>query len=78
MASLRRSIDAKCKSCIYDPDARGLGAWREQVAYCYSSNCALHPVRPVPRDCMVAGSICPSKIADLRAKIDARDAAQRT
>ena len=46
--SLRAAIDAKCKSCIYDPGSRGLGAWREQVAACSSTNCPLHPVRPLP------------------------------
>lgn len=45
MPSLRRAIDAKCKSCIYDPRSGG-GTWRQQVAACTSSNCPLHPVRP--------------------------------
>jgi hypothetical protein len=45
--SLRAAIDAKCKSCIYDPRS-GRGAWREQVAGCSSSSCPLHPVRPLP------------------------------
>lgn len=45
MPSLRAAIDAKCKSCIYDP-ASGNGGWREQVSACSSSNCPLHPVRP--------------------------------
>lgn len=45
MASLRNVINAKCKSCIYDPDC-GAGTWREQVAACSSSNCPLHAVRP--------------------------------
>lgn len=44
--SLRAAIDAKCKSCIYDPGS-GNGAWREQVEACTSSNCPLHPLRPV-------------------------------
>lgn len=45
MASLRTAIDAKCRSCIYDPGYGG-GGWREQVAACSSANCPLHPVRP--------------------------------
>lgn len=45
MPSLRAAIDAKCRSCIYDP-ACGNGKWREQVAACSSSNCPLHSVRP--------------------------------
>lgn len=47
--SMRAAINAKCKSCIYDPFAKGLGSWREQVADCCSSNCPLHPIRPTPR-----------------------------
>ena len=43
--SLRAAIDAKCKSCIYDPGARG--NWREQVSACSSTNCPLHPSRPI-------------------------------
>ena len=46
-ASLRAAIDAKCKSCIHDPES-GNGGWREQVAACSSGNCPLHPVRPLP------------------------------
>lgn len=44
--SLRLAIDAKCKSCIYDPFGGG-GTWREQVQACSSANCPLHPVRPI-------------------------------
>jgi hypothetical protein len=47
MISLRASINAKCKDCIYDPKS-GQGTWREQVAGCLSPNCALYPVRPMP------------------------------
>lgn len=43
--SLRAAIDAMCKGCIYDPISPG--TWREQVEGCSSSNCPLHPVRPV-------------------------------
>lgn len=50
--SLRNAVNAHCKACIYDREAGG--GWREQVADCVSSNCALHPVRPVPRDCPTA------------------------
>ena len=45
--SLRAAIDAMCKSCLYDP-GNGNGGWREQVQGCSSSNCPLHPVRPLP------------------------------
>jgi hypothetical protein len=43
--SLRAAIDAKCKSCIYDPGS--YGNWREQVSSCSSANCPLHPLRPI-------------------------------
>ena len=45
--SLRAAIDAKCKSCIYDPLAGG--TWREQVQGCSSADCPLHPFRPISR-----------------------------
>lgn len=65
--SRSKAIADKCKSCIYDPIARG--AWREQVADCVSADCALHPVRPVPRHCVVNGVIDPAKVAEVRAKL---------
>jgi hypothetical protein len=71
--SLRSTINAKCRECIYDPQARG--AWREQVADCCSANCPLHPVRPVPRDCMQDGRICPVRVAEVRAKLARTEAA---
>ena len=43
--SLRAAIDAKCRSCLFDPGARG--NWREQVSDCSSANCPLHPLRPI-------------------------------
>ena len=45
--SLRAAINAMCKGCLYDP-GNGNGGWREQVQDCSSSNCPLHPVRPMP------------------------------
>lgn len=65
--SLRAAANAKCRSCIYDPMARG--TWREQVADCVSANCPLHPVRPVPRNCMSGGQICPVQLATVRVKL---------
>ena len=47
MISLRQSINAKCKECIYDPYAAG--AWRMQVAACTSPGCPLFEVRPKSR-----------------------------
>lgn len=48
MKSLRKSIDAKCKDCLYDPECGG-GTWRQQIAKCSSIGCPLWPVRPAPR-----------------------------
>jgi len=42
--SLRDAINAKCKSCIYDPHAPG--TWRQQVHACDNTGCPLHDVRP--------------------------------
>ena len=45
--SLRKAIDTKCRECIYDSCAAG--RWREQVAACELTACALWPVRPKSR-----------------------------
>ncbi len=45
--SLRKAIDATCKSCIYD-ELSGLGTWREQIARCTCTDCPLWPVRTGP------------------------------
>ena len=42
--SLRRSIDEKCKECIYDQETAG--TWRQQVSLCSVTGCALYRVRP--------------------------------
>jgi hypothetical protein len=64
------AIAAKCKDYIYDKYARG--TWREQVAACESDfTCALHPVRPVPRACIVNGEIHRPTVSALRQKLDA-------
>jgi len=72
MTSIRTSrtaaIAAKCKDCIFDPLARG--TWREQVAACENGGCALNPVRPVPRSCIVNGEIHRPTVAALRRKLD--------
>ncbi|EZP73618.1 hypothetical protein BV96_01059 [Sphingomonas paucimobilis] len=62
------AIAAKCRDCIFDPLARG--TWREQVAACEGGHCALHPVRPVPRSCIVNGEIHRPSIAAIRRKLD--------
>lgn len=42
--SLRKSINLKCRDCIYDPQA--VGTWRKQVSLCPATDCPLHAVRP--------------------------------
>ena len=44
---LRKSVDDKCKMCIYDPKAAG--TWRQQVTLCSVTICPLYPVRPVTK-----------------------------
>ncbi|MBV1899838.1 MULTISPECIES: hypothetical protein [Cycloclasticus] len=44
--SLRASINAHCKDCLYDPKEKG--TWRKQVERCTITQCHLHPVRPKP------------------------------
>ena len=43
-SSLRKSINAHCKTCVYDPKAAG--TWRAQVTLCPCTNCELFEVRP--------------------------------
>ena len=45
--SLRKCVNDKCRSCIYDKQAAG--TWRQQVTLCSVKNCALYPVRPVTK-----------------------------
>lgn len=43
MSSLRKAINDKCKSCVYDNLAAG--TWRQQVTLCPVTDCALWPHR---------------------------------
>ena len=45
MASMKKSIEAKCRDCIYDPMAGG--SWRAQVESCTTQSCGLWTVRPL-------------------------------
>lgn len=45
-ASFRKPVDDKCKDCIYDDKLPG--TWRQQVANCTVTTCALWPIRPLP------------------------------
>lgn len=42
--SLRKSVDAMCKSCVYDSSAAG--TWRVQTTLCACTGCPLWPHRP--------------------------------
>lgn len=44
-ATLRKCIDAYCKSCLYD--AKVKASWRQQISDCTMQQCALFPVRIV-------------------------------
>lgn len=66
--SLRAAIDAKCKGCVFDAQARG--KWREQVADCQGFTCPLYDVRPVPRECLVRGTIDRIRVAAVHAKLN--------
>jgi hypothetical protein len=57
MASLKKCIEAMCKSCIYDP--ADVGSWRHQVEKCTSGPtakvpCPLWEVRPITMETMLA------------------------
>ena len=60
--SLRAAINAMCRNCIYDPGS-GNGGWREQVQTCSSSNCPLHPVRPLPVKATKTGNDGPQPLS---------------
>ena len=42
---LRKSINGKCRDCIYDHLDKGTAA--QQIACCVDTDCFLHPVRPI-------------------------------
>jgi hypothetical protein len=42
--SLRKCINAHCRSCVYDPEAAG--TWLTQVTICSVTSCSLYEVRP--------------------------------
>ena len=44
--SLRKAVNAKCRECIYDPDAKGLGSALNQITNCELTDCPLWSVRP--------------------------------
>ena len=43
---MRKSINNKCKECIYDP-VSGSGTWRQQVEACSCTLCPLFEIRPI-------------------------------
>lgn len=67
------AIDRKCRDCIHDPVAAG--TWREQVAACTSSDCALYFIRPTPAGLRKRGEIDPVALAVLRQRLETADRA---
>jgi len=47
--SLRACVNAHCRDCIYDEHAKGAGNWRQQIAACTVTKCALYSIRPVSK-----------------------------
>lgn len=45
MPSLRKAINAYCRSCGYDSKS-GLGSFRKQIEDCPCTSCHLYEVRP--------------------------------
>ena len=43
--SCRSAINAKCRSCTYDP--KDVGTAAQQIACCVVDDCPLHPHRPI-------------------------------
>lgn len=43
----KQAIEAMCKHCLYDPQAKGAGTWRKQIEDCTSYDCPLYEWRPV-------------------------------
>lgn len=64
----KEAIRLKCKDCIYDP--YWVGTYLQQIAACCSANCALHPHRPLPRQCRKNGEIDPAALAEVRRKYE--------
>lgn len=52
MASLKKCIEQHCKNCTYDKYVEG--TWRAQVEACTTVSCALHPVRPLTMETIIA------------------------
>jgi hypothetical protein len=65
-----QAIKLKCIDCIHDPLSPG--TYLEQIAYCESACCALHHLRPVPRQCKNGGKFIAEEIKKIRDKIDKR------
>ena len=74
--SLREAINVKCRECTYDP--LDVGGASHQIAACISSDCPLHPVRPItctrlPLRLLEAWHVHPEQL-DARARALVREA----
>jgi len=66
--NLRKSINGKCKDCIYDDQAAG--AWLQQVTLCNDDTCPLYGVRPktksrIPESVLVYYGIKLTELKDI-------------
>ena len=53
--SLRRAINNKCRSCIFDE--ANAGSWLVQVTLCSCKDCPLYEVRPVTKSPIPEGTL---------------------
>ncbi len=53
--SLRKAINQKCRSCVYDE--ANVGSWLVQVTLCSCRDCPLFDVRPVTKAPIAEGTL---------------------
>lgn len=53
--SLRKAINDKCRSCVYDK--ANVGSWLVQVTLCSCMDCPLYAVRPVSKSPIAEGTL---------------------
>lgn len=69
MASLKKCIEQHCKNCTYDKYVEG--TWRAQVEACTTVSCALHPVRPMTMETIIANRGKTGKVIPINVDTDA-------
>ena len=53
--SLRKAINQKCRSCVYDE--ANVGSWLVQVTLCSCVDCPLYSARPVTKAPIAEGTL---------------------